>query len=483
MNNRFTERAKRVLALSQKEAVNLGHNFIGTEHLLLGLVHEGEGIAAKALASLNIDLAAVRQEVETAIGRGNGKDMQLVYTPRAKKVLELAMDEALRLGHNYIGTEHILLGLLREIEGVAAQVLTALGADVEQVRQRVLELLGNLIMPGQASMPKVQANTDANNQLPLLNEFGRDLNKLAQEGKIDPIIGRSQEIERVIQILSRRTKNNPVLIGEPGVGKTAVAEGLAQRITEGKTPETLKGKKVVSLDMASIVAGTKYRGEFEERLKKIVAEVTNAKNIILFIDELHTMIGAGGAEGAIDAANILKPALARGEIQVIGATTLNEYKKHVEKDAALERRFQPIMVGEPTPEDTVAILRGLRDRYEAFHRAQITDGAIEAAVKLSHRYISDRFLPDKAIDLMDEAASRVRLQAFSMPSDVKDLEQALEKLRLEKEAEITAQEYEMAARLRDEEQKLREELGNRQKEWKQQVMKELWLLKRILLQL
>ncbi|VBB08496.1 chaperonins clpa/b signature 1 [Lucifera butyrica] len=468
MLDRFTERARKVLFLAQQEAIRLGHDYIGTEHLLLGLVHEGDGVAGKALLSLNINLEVVRGQVEGMIGRGDGTGQEIGYTPRAKKVIEIAFQEAQQLGHNYIGTEHLLLGLIREGEGVAAQVLASLGANLELVRQRVIELLGGFAMSGQAPQPKAAPGQSQPANTPSLNEFGRDLNKLAQEGKIDPVIGRDNEIERVIQILSRRTKNNPVLIGEPGVGKTAIAEGLAQRITEGKVPEILRNKRVVSLNMASMVAGSKYRGEFEDRLKKVMDEIRQAENIILFIDELHTLIGAGAAEGAIDAANILKPALARGELQAIGATTLNEYKKHIEKDAALERRFQPIIVGEPTVEDAVRILQGVRDKYEAFHRAQITDEAIDAAVKLSHRYISDRFLPDKAIDLMDEAASRVRLQAFSLPPDVKEIEKKLEKIRTEKEGAIAAQEFEAAARLRDEEQKIRQELEEKQKAWKQQ---------------
>lgn len=469
MFDKFTERANRVMILAQQEAMRFGHNYIGTEHLLLGLIHEGDGVAGKALASLNINLEAVRQQVETVIGQGEGISGEMVYTPRAKKVIELAFQEAAQLGHNYIGTEHILLGLIREGEGVAAQVLANLGADINVVRQRVIELLGGFAMSGGAPQPNAASKGNKGTaNTPALNEFGRDLNQLAHEGKIDPVIGRDKEIERVIQILSRRTKNNPVLIGEPGVGKTAIAEGLAQKIVEGKVPELLRNKRVVSLNMASIVAGSKYRGEFEERLKKVMDEIRQAGNVIMFIDELHTLIGAGAAEGAIDAANILKPALARGELQVIGATTLNEYKKHIEKDAALERRFQPIVVGEPSVEDAIGILRGIRDKYEAFHKAQITDEAIEAAVKLSHRYISDRFLPDKAIDLMDEAASRVRIQAFSLPPDVKDIEKRLEKLLTEKEGAIAAQEFEQAAKLRDEEQKIRKELEEKQKVWKQQ---------------
>lgn len=465
MIDKFTERAKKVLMLAQQEAERLGHGYLGTEHLLLGLINEGEGVAAKALASLQVDSASVRQHVESLIGRGDGQSQQIQYTPRSKKVIELAVEEARNLGHNYVGTEHLLLGLIREGEGVAAQVLARMGADITIVRQRVIELLGGMALSGQNTVPAGQAPGNANT--PALNEYGRDLNKLAQEDKIDPVIGRETEIERVIQILSRRTKNNPVLIGEPGVGKTAIAEGLAQRIVDGRVPETLRDKRVVSLNMTSIVAGSKYRGEFEERLKKVIDEIRQAGNIVLFVDELHTLIGAGAAEGAMDAANILKPALARGELQCIGATTLDEYKKHIEKDAALERRFQTVMVGEPTEEDAITILQGLRDRYEAFHKAQITDEAIAAAVKLSHRYISDRFLPDKAIDLMDEAASRVRLQAFSLPPDVKDLEKQLEKARAEKEAAINTQDFELAAKMRDAEQSLKQELEAKQQAWKQ----------------
>lgn len=466
MLDKFTERAKKVLVLAQQEALRLGHDYLGTEHLLLGLIHEGEGVAAKALASLNINLEMVRNQVEMMIGRGDDQVEQINYTPRSKKVIQLAFEEAQRLGHSYIGTEHLLLGLIREGEGVAAQVLERLGADIAIVRQKVIELLGGMAMSGAGSQTSSQ-QAKSSVETPSLNEYGRDLNKLAKEGKIDPVIGRDGEIERVIQILSRRTKNNPVLIGEPGVGKTAIAEGLAQRIIDGMVPETLRDKRVVSLNMASIIAGSKYRGEFEERLKKVMDEILLAGNIVLFIDELHTLIGAGAAEGAMDAANILKPVLARGELQCIGATTLNEYKKHIEKDTALERRFQTIQVGEPSEQDAIKILQGLRDRYEAFHKAQITDDAIENAVKLSHRYISDRFLPDKAIDLMDEAASRVRLQAFSLPPDLKETEKKLEQVRAEKEAAINGQEFEQAAKLRDEEQRLRSQLEAKQNEWKQ----------------
>ncbi len=414
MFGRFTERAQKVLALSQEEAVRLGHNNIGTEHILLGLVSEGgDGIAAKALHAIGLGAEKIREEVEALIGKGNQVSQTIHYTPRAKKVIELSMDEARKLGHSYVGTEHILLGLIREGEGgVAARVLNNLGVSLNKARQQVLQLLGNNENSGASNGRGSQNNNAAT---PTLDSLARDLTAIAKEGNIDPVIGRSKEIERVIQVLSRRTKNNPVLIGEPGVGKTAVAEGLAQQIVQNEVPEILRDKRVMTLDMGTVVAGTKYRGEFEDRLKKVMEEIRQANNVILFIDELHTLIGAGGAEGAIDASNILKPSLARGELQCIGATTLDEYRKYIEKDAALERRFQPIQVDEPTVEESIQILEGLRDRYEAHHRVTITDEAMEAAAKLSDRYITDRFLPDKAIDLIDEAASKVRLRSYTTP--------------------------------------------------------------------
>jgi ATP-dependent Clp protease ATP-binding subunit ClpC len=463
MFGRFTERAQKVLILAQDEARRLSYPYVGTEHLLLGLIREGEGIAAKVLQGMGVKLENVRQEVENIIGKGGSAVTgEIGFTPRSKKVLELSFDEARNLGHNYIGTEHLLLGLIREGEGVAAAVLNNLGANLHSVRASVIEMLsGTMPSGGQPKKVAAQANT------PNLNEFGRDLNILAKEEKLDPVVGREKEIERVIQVLSRRTKNNPVLIGESGVGKTAIAEGLAQRIVLSNVPETLFNKRVVTLDLASVVAGTKFRGEFEERLKKVMEEIRNAGNIILFIDELHTLIGAGAAEGAIDAANILKPALARGELQCIGATTFDEFRKHIEKDPALARRFQPIIVEEPTVEESLAILRGLRDRYEAHHRVKISDEALEAAVKLSDRYITDRFLPDKAIDLVDEAASRVRLQSYVAPPGIKEKEGKLDKTRQEKEAAISAQEFEKAAHLRDKEQQIREELEAIKKDWDQ----------------
>ncbi|RHW33872.1 ATP-dependent Clp protease ATP-binding subunit [Neobacillus notoginsengisoli] len=466
MFGRFTERAQKVLALAQEEAIRLGHNNIGTEHILLGLVREGDGIAAKALYGLGLGAEKIQNEVETLIGRGQDVPQTIHYTPRAKKVIELSMDEARKLGHSYVGTEHILLGLIREGEGVAARVLNNLGVSLNKARQQVLQLLGSNDSGGHPGSTSVSANT------PTLDSLARDLTVVAKEGSLDPVIGRSKEIQRVIEVLSRRTKNNPVLIGEPGVGKTAVAEGLAQQIVNNEVPEILRDKRVMTLDMGTVVAGTKYRGEFEDRLKKVMDEIRQAGNIILFIDELHTLIGAGGAEGAIDASNILKPSLARGELQCIGATTLDEYRKYIEKDAALERRFQPIRVDEPTAEESVQILQGLRDRYEAHHRVTITDEAIEAAVKLSDRYISDRFLPDKAIDLIDEAGSKVRLRSYTTPPNLKELEVKLEEVRKEKDAAVQSQEFEKAASLRDTEQRLREQLEETKKSWKEQQGKE-----------
>ena len=465
MFSRFTERAQQVLVLAQEEAKRLSHNFIGTEHLLLGLVREGSGIAARALQNMNVDLNRVRSEVERITPKGDKLFFQgITYTPRAKRVVELSIEESQNLGHNYVGTEHILLGLLREGEGIAAQVLTNLDIDLKRARKEVIQLLG-----GEEGAAHPGAEEKGGPQTPTVDAFGRDLTKLAREGKLDPVIGRDKEIERVIQVLSRRTKNNPCLIGEPGVGKTAIAEGLAQRIVEGNVPDILRGKRLVTIELAAVVAGTKYRGEFEERLRKLMMELRQAGNVMVFIDELHTIIGAGAAEGAIDASNILKPALARGEMQCIGATTLDEYRKHIEKDPALERRFQPIVVGEPDKEESLAILKGLRDRYEAHHKVKITDEALEAAVNLSDRYISDRFLPDKAIDLIDEAASRVRIRSYTAPPDLKQIEEKLANLRTEKEAAVRNQEFEQAAELRDQERKIKEELTELKKEWEQQI--------------
>jgi len=449
---RFTDRARRVLVLAQEEARLLNHSFIGTEHILLGLIHEGEGLAAKALESLNISLEAVRDEVEKTIGpAGNAPTGSPPFTPRAKKVLELSLREALQLGHNYIGTEHMLLGLVREGEGVAAQVLVSLGADLARVRQQVIQLLsgyqgGRETASSAPGSPSSQENPPGS---PVLDQFGRNLTQLARDHKLDPVIGRDREIERVMQVLSRRTKNNPVLIGEPGVGKTAIVEGLSQQIVANDVPETLKGKQLYTLDLGALVAGSRYRGDFEERLKKVLKEIRTRGDIILFIDELHTLVGAGAAEGAIDAASILKPMLARGELQTIGATTLDEYRKHLEKDAALERRFQPIKVEEPSLAHTIEILRGLRDRYEQHHQVTITDQALVAAANLADRYISDRYLPDKAIDLIDEAGSRLRIRRMSTPADHRKIEEELSVLRTRKEAAIEKQNFEEVKKLDD----------------------------------
>src|SRR6478752_89843 len=462
MFERFTDRARRVVVLAQEEARMLNHNYIGTEHLLLGLIHEGEGVAAKALESMSISLEAVRSQVEEIIGQGQSAPTgHIPFTPRAKKVLELSLREALQLGHNYIGTEHILLGLIREGEGVAAQVLQKLGADLGRVRQQVIQLLSGYTGKGEGQPGE---------QIPqgsmVLDQFGRNLTQLAREAKLDPVIGREKEIERVMQVLSRRTKNNPVLIGEPGVGKTAIVEGLAQDIVKGEVPETLKGKQIYTLDLGALVAGSRYRGDFEERLKKVLKEIRTRGDIIIFIDEIHTLVGAGAAEGAIDAASILKPMLARGELQTIGATTRDEYRKHLEKDAALERRFQPIDVAEPTVPHTIEILKGLRDRYEAHHRVTYTDDAIVAAANLADRYISDRQLPDKAIDLIDEAGSRMRIRRMTAPPSVREMDEKIAEVKLKKESAIDAQDFERAARLRDQEKQLQEERGRREQTWK-----------------
>jgi ATP-dependent Clp protease ATP-binding subunit ClpC len=463
MFERFTDRARRVVVLAQEEARMLNHNYIGTEHILLGLIHEGEGVAAKALESLGISLEGVRSQVEEIIGQGQqAPSGHIPFTPRAKKVLELSLREALQLGHNYIGTEHILLGLIREGEGVAAQVLVKLGADLNRVRQQVIQLLSGY----QGKEPAGTATEGTPSTSLVLDQFGRNLTAAARESKLDPVIGREKEIERVMQVLSRRTKNNPVLIGEPGVGKTAVVEGLAQAIVKGEVPETLKDKQLYTLDLGALVAGSRYRGDFEERLKKVLKEIRTRGDIILFIDELHTLVGAGAAEGAIDAASILKPMLARGELQTIGATTLDEYRKHLEKDAALERRFQPIQVGEPTVAHTIEILKGLRDRYEAHHRVSITDAALVAAAGLADRYISDRFLPDKAIDLIDEAGSRMRIRRMTAPPDLREFDERIAGVRREKESAIDAQDFEKAASLRDREKQLLAQKATREKEWK-----------------
>ncbi|WP_288855155.1 ATP-dependent Clp protease ATP-binding subunit [uncultured Corynebacterium sp.] len=483
MFERFTDRARRVIVLAQEEARMLNHNYIGTEHILLGLIHEGEGVAAKALESMGISLEDVRREVEEIIGHGTQPTTgHIPFTPRAKKVLELSLREGLQMGHKYIGTEFLLLGLIREGEGVAAQVLIKLGADLPRVRQQVIQLLsgyeGNQQEggEGQGSGP-VGAGAapggrtgggnggDRSNSL-VLDQFGRNLTQAAKEGKLDPVVGRDKEIERIMQVLSRRTKNNPVLIGEPGVGKTAVVEGLALDIVNGKVPETLKDKQLYSLDLGSLVAGSRYRGDFEERLKKVLKEINQRGDIILFIDEIHTLVGAGAAEGAIDAASLLKPKLARGDLQTIGATTLDEYRKHIEKDAALERRFQPVKVDEPSLEDTVLILKGLRDKYEAHHRVSYTDEALKAAAHLSDRYINDRFLPDKAVDLLDEAGARMRIKRMTAPEGLREVDDRIAEVRKEKEAAIDAQDFEKAAGLRDKERKLGEERAEKEKQWR-----------------
>src|SRR5471030_2656315 len=443
---RFTERARQVVVLAQDEARALKHNYIGTEHILLGLLREEEGLAARVLDTLDITVEEVRAQVARIVGQGDEVTTgQIPFTPRAKKVLELALREALSLGHNYIGTEHILLGLVRENEGVAARILLDFDADAEKIRNEIIRMLSG---PGRRQQGQAGSTSEKGKSSKLLDQFGRNFTKLASEGKLDPVVGRQTEIERIMQILSRRTKNNPVLIGEPGVGKTAVVEGLAQRITNADVPELLKGKQIYTLDLAALVAGSKYRGEFEERLKKVMKEITQRGDIILFIDELHNLVGAGAAEGAIDAASILKPALARGELQTIGATTLDEYRKYLERDSALERRFQKILVEPPSITETVQILQGLRERYEAHHRVQITDEALRAAGELASRYISDRFLPDKAIDLIDEAASRMRIKSMTSPPANRELEGEVESTRREKEAAIEAQEFENAANLR-----------------------------------
>ncbi|MBU3752860.1 MAG: ATP-dependent Clp protease ATP-binding subunit [Candidatus Nanopelagicaceae bacterium] len=464
MFERFTDRARRVVVLAQEEARMLNHNYIGTEHILLGLIHEGEGVAAKGLESLGISLEAVRSQVEEIIGQGQqAPSGHIPFTPRAKKVLELSLREALQLGHNYIGTEHILLGLIREGEGVAAQVLVKLGADLNRVRQQVIQLLSGY--QGKEAVASGPAEGTPSTSL-VLDQFGRNLTTAAREGKLDPVIGREKEIERVMQVLSRRTKNNPVLIGEPGVGKTAVVEGLAQAIIKGDVPETLKDKQLYSLDLGALVAGSRYRGDFEERLKKVLKEIRTRGDIILFIDEIHTLVGAGAAEGAIDAASILKPMLARGELQTIGATTLDEYRKHLEKDAALERRFQPIQVAEPSLAHTIEILKGLRDRYESHHKVSINDEAIVAAATLADRYISDRFLPDKAIDLLDEAGSRLRIRRMTAPPELRAFDDKIADVRKEKESAIDGQDFEKAASLRDKEKQLMAEKSEREKSWK-----------------
>ncbi len=465
MFERFTDRARRVVVLAQEEARMLNHNYIGTEHILLGLIHEGEGVAAKALEALGISLEAVRSQVEEIIGQGQqAPSGHIPFTPRAKKVLELSLREALQLGHNYIGTEHILLGLIREGEGVAAQVLVKLGADLNRVRQQVIQLLSGY--QGKEAVASGGPAEGTPSTSLVLDQFGRNLTQAAREGKLDPVIGREKEIERVMQVLSRRTKNNPVLIGEPGVGKTAIVEGLAQAIVKGDIPETLRDKQLYSLDLGALVAGSRYRGDFEERLKKVLKEIRTRGDIVLFIDEIHTLVGAGAAEGAIDAASILKPMLARGELQTIGATTLDEYRKHLEKDAALERRFQPIQVAEPSLPHTIEILKGLRDRYESHHKVSITDAALVSAATLADRYVADRFLPDKAIDLIDEAGSRLRIRRMTAPPELREFDDKIAAARKEKESAIDGQDFEKAAALRDKEKSLINEKAGREKSWK-----------------
>ncbi|OFT45870.1 NDP-hexose 4-ketoreductase [Corynebacterium sp. HMSC06G04] len=492
MFERFTDRARRVIVLAQEEARMLNHNYIGTEHILLGLIHEGEGVAAKALESMGISLEDVRREVEEIIGHGSQPHTgHIPFTPRAKKVLELSLREGLQMGHKYIGTEFLLLGLIREGEGVAAQVLIKLGADLPRVRQQVIQLLsgyegGNGENDGQSQGGPVGAGAgvgsggrtapsgsgERSNSL-VLDQFGRNLTQAAKDGKLDPVVGRESEVERIMQVLSRRTKNNPVLIGEPGVGKTAVVEGLALDIVNGKVPETLKDKQLYSLDLGSLVAGSRYRGDFEERLKKVLKEINQRGDIILFIDEIHTLVGAGAAEGAIDAASLLKPKLARGELQTIGATTLDEYRKHIEKDAALERRFQPVKVDEPSLDDTILILKGLRDKYEAHHRVSYTDEALKAAASLSDRYINDRFLPDKAVDLLDEAGARMRIKRMTAPEGLREVDERIAQVRKEKETAIDAQDFEKAAGLRDQERKLGEERAEKEKQWRSGDLEEI----------
>ena len=467
MFERFTEKAIKVIMLAQEEARRLGHNFVGTEQVLLGLIGEGTGVAAKTLKAMGLNLKDARAEVEKIIGRGSGfVAVEIPFTPRAKRVLELSWDEARQLGHNYIGTEHLLLGLIREGEGVAARVLENLGIDLNKVRSNVIKMLGETkTTAGNAAPTATQSS--GRSKSPSRDEFGTNLTQAAQEQRLDPVVGREKEIERVIQILARRTKNNPVLIGEPGVGKTAIAEGLAIRIVNSEVPDVLEGKRIIQLDMGLLIAGTKYRGEFEERLKKIMDEIRQAGDVILVIDEMHTLIGAGAAEGAIDAANILKPVLSRGELQVIGATTLDEYRKHVEKDTALERRFQPVYVEQPSVEETIQIMKGLRPKYEEHHKLIISDEAIEAAAKLSDKYITDRFLPDKAIDLIDEASSRVRLRASSLPPEGKEVEKELKAIIKQKEQAIRNQQFEEASQLRDKEADLKDKIREISNQWKE----------------